>query len=50
MGIIHVTAKVRKDIDEKAEPILGVTALENAGIIVDPRTQELKQLAAIPLK
>ena len=35
---------------EEAEPILGVTALESAGIVVDPRTQKLKRLPAIPLK
>lgn len=35
---------------EEAEPILGVTALESVGITVDPRTQELKRLPAIPLK
>ena len=33
-----------------AEPLLGVLALEDAGIVVDPRTQELKQLHARPLK
>lgn len=32
------------------EPILGVTALESIGIIIDPRTQTLKRLPAIPLK
>jgi len=32
------------------EPILGVTALESVGISVDPRTQTLKRLPAIPLK
>lgn len=35
---------------EDAEPILGVTALESAGIIVDPRSQKLKRLPAVPLK
>lgn len=33
-----------------AEPLLGVTALESVGIVVDPRTQTLKRLPAIPLK
>jgi len=33
-----------------AEPILGVTALESVGIIVDPTTKTLKRLPAIPLK
>jgi clan AA aspartic protease len=32
------------------EPILGVTALEMAGITVDPANQTLKRLPAIPLK
>lgn len=35
---------------DDAEPILGVTALESAGIVVDPRTQQLKRLPAISLK
>jgi len=33
-----------------AEPILGVTALESVGIVVDPVTKTLKRLPAIPLK
>ncbi len=32
------------------EPILGVVALENVGIVVDPVTQTLKRLHASPLK
>jgi len=32
------------------EPILGVTALESAGIEVDPRSQRLKRLPASRLK
>ena len=35
---------------EGTEPLLGVIALESVGIIVDPRTQSLKRLPAIPLK
>ncbi len=35
---------------ENAEPILGVTALESAGISVDPASQTLRMLPAIPLK
>ena len=35
---------------ENAEPILGVVALENTGVIVDPATQTLKRLPALPLK
>ncbi len=33
-----------------AEPILGVTALESVGIIVDPASQTPNRLPAIPLK
>jgi len=33
-----------------SEPILGVTALESVGIIVDPDNKTLKRLPAIPLK
>jgi clan AA aspartic protease len=32
------------------EPILGVTALESVGILVDPANRTLKRLPAIPLK
>ena len=32
------------------EPLLGVTALESIGITIDPVTQTLKRLPAIPLK
>ena len=32
------------------EPILGVTALESVGILVDPVKQTLKRVPAIPLK
>jgi len=35
---------------EDSEPLLGVTALESVGIIIDPVTQKLKRLPAIPLK
>ena len=35
---------------DDVEPILGVTTLESVGIIVDPKTQTLKRLPAIPLK
>ena len=34
----------------EAEPILGVTALESVGIIVDTANKTLKRLPAIPLK
>lgn len=36
--------------DQDVEPILGVTALESVGIVVDPRNQQLKRLNAVPLK
>ena len=32
------------------EPLLGVTALESAGMVVDPRTQRLTRLPILPLK
>src|SRR6266700_6787840 len=32
------------------EPLLGVTALESVGIIVDPANKTLKRLPAIPFK
>jgi clan AA aspartic protease len=35
---------------DDAEPILGVTALESVGILVDPANRTLKRLPAIPLK
>lgn len=35
---------------EGTEPILGVTALESVGIIVDPANKTLRRLPAIPLK
>lgn len=35
---------------EDADPLLGVTALESVGIIVDPANKTLKRLPAIPLK
>jgi clan AA aspartic protease len=35
---------------ENAEPILGVVALENTGIGVDPRTKKLLKMVAKPLK
>jgi clan AA aspartic protease len=35
---------------DACEPLLGVTALESVGITVDPTSQKLKRLPAIPLK
>ena len=36
--------------DENAEPLLGVTALESAGVEVDPRNQTLRRLPSIRLR
>lgn len=36
--------------DPQSEPLLGVTALESVGIMVDPANKTLKRLPAIPLK
>jgi len=35
---------------DDVEPILGVTALESVGIVIDPANRQLKRLPAIPLK
>lgn len=35
---------------EGCEPILGVTQLESAGVVIDPRSERLKKLPAISLK
>ena len=35
---------------DDAEPLLGVTALESVGILVDPAHRTLKRMPAIPLK
>ena len=37
-------------VDNDAEPLLGVAALESAGIEVDPVNQRLKRLPALRLK
>lgn len=36
--------------DDRVEPLLGVTALESAGIEVDPQNQRLKLLPAVRLR
>ena len=36
--------------EDDAEPLLGVTALESVGIVLDPARKTLKRLPAIPLK
>ena len=36
--------------DDKAEPLLGVTALESVGIDVDPHNQTLKRLPSVRLR
>ncbi len=35
---------------DNSEPILGVTALESVGIVVDPANRTFRRLPAIPLK
>jgi clan AA aspartic protease len=35
---------------EDCEPLLGVTALESVGIVVEPSHQRLRRLPAVPLK
>ena len=51
MGATHITVGgVVVFVDNDAEPLLGLTALESAGIEVDPRNQQLKRLAAVRLK
>ena len=35
---------------EDADPLLGVVALENTGVVVDPANQTLTRLPAMPLK
>jgi len=35
---------------DNTEPILGLTALESVGIMVDPNRQTLKRMPAVPLK
>lgn len=35
---------------DDCEPLLGVTALESVGIVIEPATRRLKHLPAIPLK
>ena len=37
-------------VDNDVEPLLGLTALESAGMEVDPRDQQLKRLSAVRLK
>ncbi len=36
--------------EDDAEPLLGVTALESVGILVDAANKTLERLVAIPLK
>lgn len=35
---------------DNCEPLLGVTALESVGIVIEPTTRRPKRLPAIPLK
>ena len=48
MGEIVGSTIVFADAD--TVPLLGVTALESAGIEVDPRNETLKKLQSVPLK
>ena len=48
MGLFVGATIIFSDTD--AEPLLGVTALESAGIEVDPRNETLKRLPSIRLK
>jgi len=56
MGLMHVTVTLRVPgtrqggFEGRIEPILGVTALESVGIMLDPTTKTLKRLPAVPLK
>ena len=46
----EITAGVVIFGDAGAEPLLGVTALESAGLEVDPQNQRLKKLPSVRLK
>ncbi len=46
----QITAGVVIFGDVGAEPLLGVTALESAGLEVDPQNQRLKKLPSVRLK
>ena len=46
----QITAGVVIFGDAGAEPLLGVTALESAGLEVDPQNQRLKKLPSVRLK
>jgi predicted aspartyl protease len=35
---------------DNCEPLLGVTLLESLGIVIDPKSERLKKLPALPLK
>ena len=35
---------------DDCEPLLGVTVLESLGIVIDPKSERLKKLPALPLK
>ena len=48
MGVETVTQIILGPAD--AEPILGVVALENTGVVVDPVSKTLKRVHAKPLK
>ena len=46
----EITAGVLIFGDAGAEPLLGVTALESAGLEVDPQNQRLKKLPSVRLR
>ncbi|MGR3317194.1 MAG: hypothetical protein ACUZ8O_01765 [Candidatus Anammoxibacter sp.] len=48
--VIYAVAIRLFSVPEEAEPILGVVALENAGIAVDPVSRQLKRMTAKSLK
>ena len=48
MGEVTAGRVIFGELD--VEPLLGVTALESVGIMVDPANKTLKRLPAIPLK
>jgi clan AA aspartic protease len=35
---------------DDCEPLLGVTVLESMGVVIDPKSEKLKKLPALPLK
>ncbi len=54
MGVTHVTTRISNLAQDaepwEAEPLLGVVALENTGVVVDPVTRTLHRMHVRPLK